>query len=296
MGAMKILLYTVSAILALGLLVALRIVVLNYLGERSDFTRWPAAELSRHPERTAIAGLREVSFAAPGEPRVAAWYAPSRNRAAIILVHGTGADRSSLLAETGILADAGFGVLALDLPGQGTSDGRTLWGVPERHAISAAVDWLGAREEVDAQRIGGFGLSMGAYVLTQAAVLDKRIRAVTLAGCPNDVVEQNWVTSDRWGLLSQVPTYLALRMSGMPLDMLPKDIIGAISPRAVFLVEGDLDQAVPPYMARQLFAAAGSPKELWIVPGAHHGDYAIVAPQEYRNRLTGFFRRTLLDQ
>jgi dipeptidyl aminopeptidase/acylaminoacyl peptidase len=102
---------------------------------------------------------------------MAGWYAPSRNRAAVVLVHGTGADRSSLLADTRILTDAGFGTLALDIPGQGQSEGRTRWGVPERQAISAAVDWLSARDEVDPQRIGGFGLSMGAYVLTQAAVL-----------------------------------------------------------------------------------------------------------------------------
>src|SRR5450631_4103424 len=258
---MKTAIYVVIAVLAAGGVFALRIAMTNYLGERSDFTRWARPEISQHPERTRIEGLREVSFSAPGEARLAAWYAPSRNRAAIVLVHGTGSDRSSLLPETRILAQAGFGVLALDLPGQGASEGHTLWGVPERHAISAAVVWLGGREDVDPARIGGFGLSMGAYVLTQAAVLDQRLRAVTLAGCPNDVVEQNWVTSDKWGLLSQLAVYWALRASGMPLDMLPKNVIGAIAPRAVFIVNGDLDTAVPPYMARQLFAAANQPKE-----------------------------------
>lgn len=226
---------------------------------------------------------------------MAAWYAPSRNRAAIVLVHGTSADRSSLLAEGQLLAAGGFGVLALDLPGQGASDGATLWGVQERHAIMAAVDWLSSREDVDPQRIGGFGLSMGAYVLTQAVVLDKRLKAVVLTGCPTDVVEQNWVTTARWGLLSQLPTYWALRASGMPLDMLPKDVIGAIAPRAVLIINGELDQVVPPYMARQLFAAAGEPKELWMVPRAHHGDYWLIAPQAYSDRLTEFYRSKLLN-
>jgi alpha-beta hydrolase superfamily lysophospholipase len=291
----KIAIYVVVAVVALGFVAALRIAVSNYRGERSDFERSPAAQASRHPELTGIPDLHEISFAAPNEPSVAAWYAPSRNRAAIILVHGTGADRSSLLAETRILAAAGFGVLALDIPGQGASGGRTLWGVPERHAISAAVEWLSHRAEVDPQRIGGFGLSMGAYVLTQTAVSDKRIRAVVLVGCPNDVVEQNWVTSAKWGWLSQWPTYWALRASGMPLDLLPKNIIGGISPRAVLIIGGTLDQVVPSYMARKLYDAAGSPKEIWIAPGANHTDYAVVLPQEYRNRLVGFFSRTLLD-
>jgi dipeptidyl aminopeptidase/acylaminoacyl peptidase len=291
----KIAVYSLAVILAVGALCALRIAVANFRGELSDYRRWPANAVSRHPERTGITGLHEVSFAARDGSKVSGWYAPSRNRAAIVLVHGTGADRSSLLAETRILADAGFGALALDLPGQGASDGHTKWGVPERQAISAALDWLTTQADVDPARMGGFGLSMGAYVLTQAAVLDARLRAVTLAACPNDVVEQNWVSSSQWGLLSQLPTYWALRVSGQTLDMLPKNVIGAIAPRAVFILGGTLDDAVPEYMGRQLYAAAGDPKELWIVSGAAHGNYLQVAPQEYRTRLTEFFRRTLLD-
>jgi dipeptidyl aminopeptidase/acylaminoacyl peptidase len=291
----RIPIYIAIGILALGLLLGLQIAAKSFLGERADYVRTPSTVISRHPERVGILGLAEISFPTPDGLRMAGWYAPSRNRAAIVLVHGTGADRSSLLLETRILTEAGFGVLALDLPGQGQSEGRTRWGVPERQAISAAVDWLSARDEVDAQRIGGFGLSMGAYVLTQAAVLDRRLRSVTLASSPNDVVEQNWLASDAWGLLTQIPCYLALRMYGQSLDMLPKDVIGAIAPRAVFIVAGDLDTVAPKFMAQQLYAKAGNPKELWILPGAHHGDYAHIAPLEYRTRLTDFFQRTLLN-
>jgi dipeptidyl aminopeptidase/acylaminoacyl peptidase len=291
---MKIAVYFALAILSLGLLIALHIFIVNYRAERADFVRRPPTEISRHPERAGVAGLREISFAAKGV-HIAGWYAPSRNRAAIVLVHGTQSERSSLLAETRILSEAGFGVLALDLPGQGASDGQSSWGAPERDAIIAGGDWLSRREEVDPNRIGGFGLSMGAYVLTQAAALDKRLRAVTLAACPTDVVEQNWVTSGKWGPLSQLPAYLALRVSHMPLDMLPKDIIGTIAPRPVFILGSDLDRTVPEYMARELFARAGNPKQMWIVPGAHHGDYAGVAPEEYRLRLADFFHRTLLN-
>ncbi len=292
---MRIALYAVAVILAAGVLCALRIALSNYRGELSDYKRWPAKEISRHPERTGITSLHEVAFPARDGHRLAGWYVPSQNRAAVVLVHGTGADRSSLLAETRILAQAGFGALALDLPGQGASDGETKWGVPERQAILAAIDWLASQSDVDPKRIGGFGLSMGAYVLSQAAVLDTRLRAVTLAACPNDVVEQNWVSSNKWGLLSQLPTYWALRWSGQTLDMLPKNVIGAIAPRALFILGGTLDEAVPQYMGRQLFAAAGDPKELWIVPGAGHGDYIHAVPQEYPTRLIEFFNRSLLN-
>jgi uncharacterized protein len=290
----QIALYLVVAGLGLGLVLCVRVAAKSFWNERADYVRTPPAAISRHPERTGIEGLAEISFSSADGRRVAGWYAPSRNRAAIILVHGTGAERSSLVFETGFLSQAGFGVLALDLPGQGASEGRTRWGVPERHAISAAVDWLRTRGEVDPERIGGFGFSMGAYVLTQAAVLDRRLRAVALVSSPNEVVEHNWLATAKWGLLTQVPCYLALRAYGQSLDLPPKRVIGSIAPRAVLIVGGDLDPLVPAFMARQLFSAAGSPKELWLVPRAHHADFAQIAGPEYRNRVTGFFDRTLL--
>jgi len=287
--------YAALTLLILGVLCAFYIAARSYWDERKDYVRTKSPEISRHPERTGIPNLREITFGAPGDPPVAAWYAPpTGTRAAIVLVHGVNAERSSLLFETEVLAQAGFGVLALDLPGQGASGGKTMWGVPERRAISAAVDWLVQRGEVDPQRIGGYGLSMGGYVLTQAAVLDKRLSAVALAASPNDVVEFNWLATSRWGLLSQLPCYWALRLAGTPLDMSPKDIIGDIAPRHLLILNGDEDRSVPEWMARQLYAAAREPKSLYIVHGAHHADYATVAPFEYRTRLIDFFRSTLM--
>jgi dipeptidyl aminopeptidase/acylaminoacyl peptidase len=290
----QIALYLIVAGAGVGLVLCAGVAAKSFWNERADYVRTPPAAISRHPDRTGVEGLAEISFSSADGRRVASWYAPSRNRAAIILVHGTGAERSSLLFETGFLSQAGFGVLAVDLPGQGASEGRTRWGVPERHAISAAVDWLRARGEVDPERIGGFGFSMGAYVLTQAAVLDQRLRAVALVSSPTEVVEHNWLATAKWGLLSQVPCYLALRAYGQSRDLPPKNVIGSIAPRAVLIVGGALDPLVPAFMAQQLYSAAGSPKELWLVPGAHHADFAQIAGPEYRSRLAGFFDRALL--
>jgi dipeptidyl aminopeptidase/acylaminoacyl peptidase len=285
--------YALLLLLVAGFAAAASVAISSFYSEMGDYRRYPSQEISKQPQQAGIAGLREISFAAPGEPRVAAWYAPGSNRAAIVLVHGTAADRSALLAETRILAQAGFGVLALDLPGQGASEGRSHWGVPERHAIIAAADWLKAQAEVDPQRIGGYGFSMGAYVMTQAAVLSDVFRAVTIAACPPDIVEENWVNSAQWSLLSQVPNYLALRLSGQPRDLLPKDIVGRIAPRGLFIIGGALDPIIPPHMAQQLFAAAGAGRQLWLVEGAKHGDYAKVAPQEFPARLIDFYRHAL---
>jgi dipeptidyl aminopeptidase/acylaminoacyl peptidase len=282
------------AIVGLCLLFVLRIMIRSYLDERADFVRNRPTEIARHPQRTGIRGLQEISIApSGGVPRLAAWYAPATNRAAIVLVHGCATDRSGVLPETRILAQAGFGVLALDLPGQGASEGKSLWGVGERRAVSAAVDWLIKRDEIDPQRVGALGQSMGAYIVTQAAVLDPRLRAVVLEASPSDVVVMNRLATARWGVLSQWPTYWALRASGMPLDMQPKDVIGSISPRPVLIMGGKLDELVRPFMAQELYEAAREPKQLWILDKAHHVDYATVAPQELRERLLDFYNRGL---
>jgi uncharacterized protein len=284
-----------AVVLGMGLIFAVRVAVRSYWGERIDFARYPPTELSKHPEQTGISDLREISFPGPAAWRLAGWYVPSQNHAAIVRAHGANADRSSLLPEAKLLAEAGFGVLALDFPGQGASQGKSLWGAHERQSISAAIDWLSMRPEVDSERIGGFGLSLGAYILTQAAVLDSRLRAIALAACPSDIVEQTRLASNRWGLLSELPAVWALRASGMPFtDMLPKDVIGRIAPRPVLLLGGDSDPIVPESMIQSLYRSAQEPKELWIVHGAGHGGYANLAPREYTRRLVGFFRRTLV--
>jgi len=285
--------YVTLAVAVIALGIAGRIAIHSFRDEYRDYIRTPSTAISLHPEQAGVPGLREISFAAAGDPTIAAWYAPPRNRAAVILIHGADAERSTELPEVQFLAASGFGVLAFDCPGQGASGGRTRWGVGERRAIGAAVDWLIRRDEVDPHRIGAFGMSMGAYVLTQEAVNEGRLRAVVLAALPHDVVEFTRLATRRWGVLSELPAYLALRAGGTPVDMLPKDIIGAISPRPVLIVGGELDPLVPPWMAQLMFAAAREPKELYIVHGGHHADYAQVAPEEYRAHVVDFYQRTL---
>ncbi len=291
---MKIAVYVLLAVLLAGFLAALRLAAQSFWGERDDYVRHRSA-LSSHPEKTGIDGLAEVSFRDRDGVKIAGWYAPSKNRGAVVLVHGTGSDRSAVLFETAALAKAGFGVLAIDAPGQGGSEGRTRWGVPERAAILGAVDWLSARADVDPRRIGGLGVSYGAYVMTQAAAMDPRIRSVVLVAPPTDIVRQNWLSTAQWGLLTQLPCYLALRLYGQSLDMMPKDVIASIAPRPVFLLGGELDDAVPPAMVRELFDDAREPKQLWMVAGGHHADFARTAGVEYRDQIGRFLERTLLD-
>lgn len=71
----------------------------------------------------------------------------------------------------------GYNCLIVDGPGQGTT--LRLKGLPFRPdwetVIGAVVDWLEARPEVDARRIGLMGMSMGGYLAPRAAAGEPRL-------------------------------------------------------------------------------------------------------------------------
>lgn len=284
--------------LALALLAALaRIALHSYEAVADDFDQSPPQPLLQHPEQVGIETLESVTFSADNGTHLAAWYVPAKNRGAVVVAHGTNTDRSSMLAEIRILSAAGFGVLAFDWPGHGASEGSVRWSTPERHALEAAIDWLAARPDVDPQRLGGLGFSMGAYLMAQVAATDARLRAVMLLAAPTDYAELTHWQHRKWSIFSELPATLTLHEYwNAEADQRPIDVIGHISPRALELIRGSNDQVVPDYMVRELYAAARPPKSLWIVPGANHGGYAAAAPVEYPARVGKFFSEHLLGQ
>jgi pimeloyl-ACP methyl ester carboxylesterase len=246
-----------------------------------------------HPERAGVAGLRNADLRSPAGLRIAAWYAPSRNRAAIILTHGTNADRSSMLPELRLLADAGFGVIAFDWPGLGASEGPILWGAGARQTLAAAIDWLAERPEVDPQKIGGLGFSVGSFIMTQVAAGDGRLKAVVLEGTPASF-DAYIDLHAHGGRLGRWLAERAISRSGLAAaEWAPQNLIGAIAPRPLLLVGGTRDTEIPPWMAQGLYADAREPKSLWIVPKAQHGGYMEVAPVEYPRRILAFFESGL---
>jgi pimeloyl-ACP methyl ester carboxylesterase len=285
----------VAAILLLVAAIGyLRSAFRHYRDVSSDFVRRAAAEPVIHPDRTGIHALEAVSFQSVDGTPLAGWYAPSLNRAAIVLTHGTNADRSSMLEEMRILSNAGFGVLAFDWPGAGLSGGSPRWDAGERRALHRAVDWLANRPDVDFARIGGLGFSMGGYVMAQVAARDPRLRAVVLLSAPTDYAELTRWQHRRWGIFSKFPALLAMHNSGMPIaELRPVDVVHELAPRALFVIGGDADQTVPPCMAQALFDAARDPKLLWMVPGATHGGQLRAAGDAYGLRLVEFFQAWL---
>jgi fermentation-respiration switch protein FrsA (DUF1100 family) len=232
---------------------------------------------------------------------LAAWYIPSKNRAAIILQHGYKGDRTAVLPLAKILARHGYGVMMVDLRAHGASDGDMIsFGLYEVRDLEAAYQYLLDRPDVDPQRIGALGNSMGGAVVLLYAAQNLGIKAVASDSAYVSLSDEVSMAVAQTGLpaflLSPLVQWFAERKMGFGAGQVkPIAHIGAISPRPVLLMQGGKDTTVPPDSAERLYAAAGEPRELWYEPDWGHAVFGFVHEEEFETRVVvGFFDRYLL--
>jgi len=246
---------------------------------------------------------RTPSEPAPGAPfepvtvttsdslELAAWYAPSENGAAVVVFPG-----ATRAAEARMLAENGYGVLLLESRGQGGSEGDIVRWAGDRDLLAGAA-FLGAQPEVDPERIGAIGYSIGGEILLETAARSDAFAAVVSDGAGERVGEQDASGADKI-LVVPLQTVLTAAVTvfsnhGPPPPIVER--IGLIAPRPLFLISaehgiGGENERQPLYLA-----AAGEPKEHWEVPGAKHTGGIEAEPAEYERRVVGFFDRELLD-
>jgi dipeptidyl aminopeptidase/acylaminoacyl peptidase len=259
----------------------------------------PARKIIRPEDRAAALAaaptLEDVSFRTSDGLTLRGWYVPAKNRAAIVLVHGGYDNRTQWLAELRILSERGYGALVYDSRASGESDGDLVTaGDREQRDVTAALDFVSARSDVDPARIGIIGFSFGAHSVSMVAARDPRARAVMLQAVWTSLEDEARDKTRRYGPITAEPAVWALRHEGVNLDNVrPIDNVARIQPRPIFFLIGSADTDTPVPVVERVFAKAGAPKEMWIVPGAHHGDYAAVAKDEYARRLLAFFDAAL---
>jgi uncharacterized protein len=227
--------------------------------------------------------------------RLAAWYVPSTNGAAVVLMAGAGGVRSDEVDHAAVLARHGYGILLLDVRGHGDSDGDAmLWGWHGADDVRAAVDHLVARPELAGGRIAAMGMSMGAEEAINA-LDDPRVRAVVAEGASGQGPGSEG-TDDAGGWLARWFEWSTTRAADLmtSADRPPKmrDSIAQAAPRPVMVIAGGEEQVE--IDAGNLFqAAAPDSVELWVVPGAGHTKGYDTVPQEWEARVIGFLDRTL---
>lgn len=105
------------------------------------------------------------------------------NAPVVILIPGLDSTKEGRHSgRAGFLA-RGMAVFSIDGPGQGEMSLTTHIRPDFEAPISAAIDYLERRDDVDASRVGVVGSSLGGYYAARAAAFEKRIKAcVAISG------------------------------------------------------------------------------------------------------------------
>jgi uncharacterized protein len=240
-----------------------------------------------------------VAFTTSDGLTLRGWYVPSRNGAAVVAFPG----RAGPQKPARMLVRHGYGVLLFDRRGEGESDGDpNAFGWAMDRDLKAAAAFLRHRPEVEPNRIGGIGLSVGGEMLIQTAAESTAFKAVVSEGAGARSLRENLEKPRRLSELSALGVSLGLT-TGVALfsNHLPppnlKELSARIAPRSVFFIYalhgtgGEEKQLNPKY-----YAAAGAPKQIWEIPEAAHTGGIDARPQEYERRVVGFFDDALLGR
>jgi uncharacterized protein len=252
---------------------------------------WP----SREPVGAPPAGFREVVLTADDGVDLAAWYAPSVDGRAVLVVHGAGGSREAMRDQAVLLAGHGYGVLAIDLRGHGSSGGRTnRLGWEGTRDVVAAVAFLAAQPGVEA--IGALGSSMGAEVLLGATAACPEILAVVADGATRrSLAELLALPAERSivrNFTARVMFSAVRAFAGHPA---PEPLLDALerSETSAFLLIAAGEDATEVAFNEVFADALGDRATLWVVPGvAHTGGFAS-DPAGYELRVVTFLDAAL---
>lgn len=232
--------------------------------------------------------------------RLEGWFVPAKvkSEAAIILMHGWGANRADILPITIFLAQR-YNLAYFDFRNHGNSGGgKTSLGCLEVKDFESVVKFLKAQKPAFIQKLAVHGFSMGAAAAITGAAKTPEIRAVVSESPFSSYQEVVYRYATRFFHAPRfiVPITFAFTRARLGFDPEPSSPIyhaKALAPRPLLIIQCGSDNRMPVEEGQRLYAAAGEPKELWLVPGADHIGAKDQNPGEYEKKILAFFAQHL---
>jgi alpha-beta hydrolase superfamily lysophospholipase len=208
---------------------------------------------------------------------------PGTGDLAVVVAHGFTLNwrRPDLWRIANRLNGRGAGVIVFDFRGHGRSGGLSTLGDREIRDLDVAVAWA---RQLGYKRVAALGFSMGASVVLRHAGLVGGVDAAVSVSGPGrwyyrGTDRMRWVHHAVERRLGRLVTrqWLKTRVSPAgwkPVPVPPAVAAAKISPVPLLIVHGEKDRYFPAEHARQLYRAAGEPKELWVLPDMGHAESA----------------------
>jgi hypothetical protein len=247
--------------------------------------------------------IADVAIAAQDGATLSGWSIrpPDRNGNAVILLHGLGDNRTGTTGYAELLLRHGFSVLMADARAHGLSGGNlATFGLLKSDDIRRWLDWL--QQNDHPLCIFGLGESMGAAQLLQSLRTETRFSAI-VAESPfasfreigYDRVGQRFNTGPWLGRTILRPIvefaflYARLKYKLNFEQVSPEDAV-AQTKVPILLIHGKVDSNIPVRHSR-FVAARNSSILLWEVPNADHCGAMAAAPDEFSEKVLGWFAR-----
>ncbi|MBS3941791.1 MAG: alpha/beta fold hydrolase [Actinobacteria bacterium] len=189
----------------------------------------------------------------------------------VVMCMGLDSAKEEMHAYEQLFLTRGLATFAFDGPGQGEAE----YDLPIRGdyevPVAAVVDHLEARDDLDGDRIGLWGVSLGGYYAPRAAAYEQRVKACISLSGPYDWAA-GWdalpdLTREAFRVRSHLATQDEALEHGRSLTM--ADAARRIE-CPLFVVAGKLDRLVPWQAAERMAAEAAGETELLIIEDGNH--------------------------
>lgn len=227
---------------------------------------------------------------------ISALYYPSLNQAAVVALGGLDGALGDNLPPVSFLIQAGYGVLQIGSRSCASPARPVTLGYRELDDAKAALDFLRKQPEIDQNKIGLIGFSMGAATAIRLAAQSDQIAAVVAEGgyfnLGADILD-----SDRSPafiqrvLLYGIEWAYRIQIGADPHTLSPIDALPHLAPMPILLIFGEGE--ILATRARQQITAAGDTAQALIVPGGSHGTNYLIDRQSYETQVLGFFDANL---
>jgi pimeloyl-ACP methyl ester carboxylesterase len=192
-------------------------------------------------------------------------------RGTVVLLHPLMMSKVWFLKEGEMLARRGWDVVLPDLRAHGQSEGQyTTWGVKERLDLKLVMDQLVGDKTVS-PRIFAIGGSLGGMVAIQYAAIDSRCQGVMAFAPPSDLRR---IGRRILSLTTSAQYERGLAEAGKMGDFSIDDASAVVYAKrltcSLIIVHGGMDMIVPYDQCREVFDAAGGPKQFISRPLSGH--------------------------
>jgi esterase/lipase len=286
----------------LGVVGLLVVIFLALAGVGAGLTYYVTTETNSqeavNPQTYLLNSYISLNFTDPSGGEHEGWLLLGlRGAPVIILCHGYDTNRSDLLSLGSILRDNHFNVYIFNFHGPKSKETRSDLGPRQASDLIAAIETITKQPDVNPNRVGVFGTSIGGYAALVAAELDPKVKALavdTIYTTPEQMFDSqiDRLLGGSSGLFHTVTeTEFHLASMGGGSYSMPANLSKLADVPKLFVSGRDNPDLAA--TTEELYNQAPKPKQLLVMEHSGSGLASETGKREYENDILNFFQQSL---